>query len=203
VLLVGLLIIALVCLAVGLVLPSVAWLIASLIATAGAGYLLVKARSTILAPPSAAGAGAGAADAGTPDPSTVDAGSVAADATAILPRIADDTRDRPAGSDHAGPEQDGSAHVGSGPGAGDDIGGVRTAAERLSAGSAVAGTDYVAGPDDVWVIDGRPRYHLLQCVIIQGQDAEPIPFDQAIEDGFMPCSLCEPQLVRVAIRGTG
>jgi hypothetical protein len=203
VLLVGLLIIALVCLAVGLVLPSVAWLIASLIATAGAGYLLVKARSTILAPPSAAGAGEGPADAGTPDLSTVDAGSVAADATAILPRIADDTRDRPAGSDHAGPEQDGSAHVGSGPGAGDDIGGVRTAAQPLSAGSAVAGTDYVAGPDDVWVIDGRPRYHLLQCVIIQGQDAEPIPFDQAIEDGFMPCSLCEPQLVRAAIRGTG
>ncbi len=190
-LLVGLLIIALVCLAVGLVLPSVAWLIASLIATAGAGYLLLKARSTILAPPSAAGAGDGAADAGS------------AEATAILPRIADDTRDGPAGSDHAGLQQDGSAHVGSRPGAGDDIGGQRTAAEPLSAGSAVAGTDYVAGPDDVWVIDGRPRYHLPQCVIIQGQDAEPIPFDQAIEDGFMPCSLCEPQLVRAATRSTG
>jgi hypothetical protein len=54
------------------------------------------------------------------------------------------------------------------------------------------------GVDDVWVIDGRPRYHLRQCVIIQGQDAEPIPFDQAVEDGFMPCSLCEPQLERAA-----
>ena len=49
---------------------------------------------------------------------------------------------------------------------------------------------------DVWVIDGRPRYHLGSCPIIQGQDAEPIPFDQAVEDGFMPCSLCEPSMAR-------
>ena len=48
------------------------------------------------------------------------------------------------------------------------------------------------GGDEVWVIDGRPRYHLQSCAIIQGQEAEPIPFDQATEDGFMPCSLCEP-----------
>jgi hypothetical protein len=49
---------------------------------------------------------------------------------------------------------------------------------------------------EVWVIDGRPRFHLASCAIIQGQDAEPIPFDQATEDGFMPCSLCEPNAVR-------
>jgi hypothetical protein len=50
----------------------------------------------------------------------------------------------------------------------------------------------------VWVIDGRPRYHLETCAIIQGQDAEPIPIEQATEDGFMPCSLCEPNIVRTA-----
>jgi hypothetical protein len=55
-----------------------------------------------------------------------------------------------------------------------------------------------AATGDVWVIDGRPRYHLQTCAIIQGQDAEPIPFAQATEDGFMPCSLCEPNVVRAA-----
>jgi len=32
-------------------------------------------------------------------------------------------------------------------------------------------------------------------MIIKGQDAEPIPYEQAIEDGFMPCSLCEPNAI--------
>jgi hypothetical protein len=48
----------------------------------------------------------------------------------------------------------------------------------------------------VWVIDGRPRYHLEGCAIIKGQDAEPIPYEQATEDGFMPCSLCEPDVTQ-------
>jgi hypothetical protein len=51
--------------------------------------------------------------------------------------------------------------------------------------------------DQVWVIDGRPRYHLQSCLIIKDQDAEPITLAQAIEDGFMPCSMCEPKASRV------
>lgn len=50
----------------------------------------------------------------------------------------------------------------------------------------------------VWVVDGRPRYHLQSCLIIKDQDAEPIPLAQAAEDGFMPCSMCEPDNARVA-----
>jgi hypothetical protein len=59
-------------------------------------------------------------------------------------------------------------------------------------------TEQVPGqvPGQVWVIDGRPRYHLADCMIIKGQGAEPIPFEQATEDGFIPCSLCEPNAVR-------
>lgn len=51
-----------------------------------------------------------------------------------------------------------------------------------------------AGADDpeVWVIDGRPRYHRRTCEILAGQDAGPIPLSQANEDGFIPCSLCQP-----------
>lgn len=45
---------------------------------------------------------------------------------------------------------------------------------------------------DVWVVDGRPRYHRESCEIIRDQPVEAIPHSQANEDGFIPCSLCEP-----------
>ena len=45
---------------------------------------------------------------------------------------------------------------------------------------------------DVWVVDGRPRYHRDSCEIIRDQPVEAIPHSQANEDGFIPCSLCEP-----------
>jgi hypothetical protein len=43
----------------------------------------------------------------------------------------------------------------------------------------------------VWVINGRPRYHAQDCLIIKGQPAQPVPFSQAVDDGFQPCSLCQ------------
>ncbi|MGI8882419.1 MAG: hypothetical protein ACR2KJ_18310 [Jatrophihabitans sp.] len=46
--------------------------------------------------------------------------------------------------------------------------------------------------DEAWVIDGRPRYHLRSCSFLVGKDAEPVPLEQAIEDGFTPCSICDP-----------
>jgi hypothetical protein len=44
----------------------------------------------------------------------------------------------------------------------------------------------------VLVIDGRPRYHLASCVNLLGRDSEPLPVGEAVELGFTPCSLCEP-----------
>lgn len=44
----------------------------------------------------------------------------------------------------------------------------------------------------VWVVDGRPRYHRCDCLLVKGQSAVPVSRDQAVEDGFLPCSLCEP-----------
>ena len=38
----------------------------------------------------------------------------------------------------------------------------------------------------VWVIDGRPRYHLASCLIIKEQQTLAIPRSQALEDGFLP-----------------
>lgn len=45
---------------------------------------------------------------------------------------------------------------------------------------------------DVLVIDGRPRYHLPGCVHLLGRESEPLPVGEAVELGFSPCSLCEP-----------
>jgi hypothetical protein len=145
---VGLLLIALVCLALGLKLPSSAWLIASLIATGGAGVLLGRARAIIKQQTAI-----GARTVTEPGPdATVEPDEAAATADAV------------------------------------------SSAAEAAPSMPVRQLGSVPAPDEVWVIDGRPRYHLGDCAIIQGQDAEPIPFEQATEDGFMPCSLCEPQM---------
>jgi len=48
------------------------------------------------------------------------------------------------------------------------------------------------GQHSVWVIDGRPRYHLASCDFLLGRADQPIPLSQAVEDGFTPCSRCDP-----------
>lgn len=45
---------------------------------------------------------------------------------------------------------------------------------------------------EVLVVDGRPRYHLAGCMHLLGRPTEPLPVSEAIELGFSPCSLCEP-----------
>jgi hypothetical protein len=54
------------------------------------------------------------------------------------------------------------------------------------------------GHESVLVIDGRPRYHLSSCWFIAGRDTEPIPLEQAVEDGFSPCSRCDPDTALAA-----
>jgi hypothetical protein len=44
----------------------------------------------------------------------------------------------------------------------------------------------------VWVVDGRPRYHLRSCVLVTEWEPEAIPRTQALEDGFVPCPVCGP-----------
>jgi len=51
---------------------------------------------------------------------------------------------------------------------------------------------------DVLVIDGRPRYHLAGCVHLLGRESEPLPVGEAIELGFTPCGLCEPDSALLA-----
>lgn len=56
---------------------------------------------------------------------------------------------------------------------------------------------------DVHVIDGRPRYHLRGCVHMLGRESEPLPVSEAIELGFTPCSICEPDRSLLAESGRG
>jgi hypothetical protein len=45
---------------------------------------------------------------------------------------------------------------------------------------------------EVVVIDGRPRYHLSDCVQLLGRSQERLPVSEAVELGFTPCRDCAP-----------
>lgn len=51
---------------------------------------------------------------------------------------------------------------------------------------------------DVLVIDGRPRYHVAGCVHLLGRPFEPLAVSEAVELGFSPCGLCEPDSALLA-----
>lgn len=119
----GLLVIALVCIIVGVITAAGPWFIGSLVASALAGIILWQQRSHT-----------GGKSSGTPPTADAD--------------TQPDTSTDPSAESHA--------------------------------------------TEDVWVVDGRPRYHLSGCATIAGQQAEQIPLAQAEQDGFIPCSLCAP-----------
>lgn len=169
-----LLLIALACLVVGLVLANAAWLIASLIGSAGAAYLLFRARRSL---PWHAGASSRPAE-------------DAAGASAPAPTESLAEAEPPTDAQPATPTADAPTDAESAPATADAPIEVAPVTATAPTGAPVS--------REVWVIDGRPRYHLGDCAIIQGQNAEPIPWEQATEDGFMPCSLCEPDAARDA-----
>jgi hypothetical protein len=45
---------------------------------------------------------------------------------------------------------------------------------------------------EVVVIDGRPRYHLDECLHLLGFESQRLPAFEAVELGFTPCALCAP-----------
>ncbi|HSV64316.1 MAG TPA: hypothetical protein VLJ59_00220 [Mycobacteriales bacterium] len=45
---------------------------------------------------------------------------------------------------------------------------------------------------DVYVVDGRPRYHLRYCRHLAGREAVALPIPEARDTGFTPCSRCRP-----------
>jgi hypothetical protein len=69
------------------------------------------------------------------------------------------------------------------------------AAQRVSTADAARVARLSA---EVFVIDGRPRYHLGGCVHLLGRPFEPLPVSEAVELGFSPCGLCEPDSALIA-----
>jgi hypothetical protein len=53
-------------------------------------------------------------------------------------------------------------------------------------------TRFAQLPAEVLVVDGRPRFHLADCLHLLGMDAEPVTTAEAVEYGFTPCDLCRP-----------
>jgi hypothetical protein len=64
-------------------------------------------------------------------------------------------------------------------------------AEPEHAEPEAAEAEVEAPPAEVWVLAGRPRFHREDCMIVRGQNAQPMPLDQAVAEGLRPCSLCE------------
>jgi hypothetical protein len=81
------------------------------------------------------------------------------------------------------------------------LGATRRMRARHAAGAASPAELDAKSPDpDVWVVNGRPRYHRRGCQIIRNQDAEAVPLGLARDDGFIACSLCQPAPARGAGR---
>jgi len=45
---------------------------------------------------------------------------------------------------------------------------------------------------DVLVVDGRPRYHLVDCPHLRERESVSLPLAEAREAGFTSCSVCRP-----------
>lgn len=56
---------------------------------------------------------------------------------------------------------------------------------------------------EVFVVDGRPRYHRANCAFLRGRETETLPVRQALELGFTPCGRCEPDSALIAGARTG
>jgi hypothetical protein len=177
--LIGLLLIALVCLALGLVLASAGWLIGSLAASAAAAWVLWRGRDRIIA----SGAPTESAADNPPLASSVPqtASSVATSAPSRDAAVAE----TPAAADYARRRADELSAAGQ-----PATTAPATTAPAATAAPAAAEAELV--DVDVWVIDGRPNYHTAHCGVLLGADAETIPHSQAVEDGFTPCTLCDP-----------
>lgn len=68
-----------------------------------------------------------------------------------------------------------------------------TAGDHPTSGSQPAETSPgSSAPAEVWVVDGRPRYHRADCAFIEDKESVAIPLGQAVEDGFTACSICRP-----------
>ncbi|GAA1692114.1 hypothetical protein GCM10009765_46860 [Fodinicola feengrottensis] len=60
--------------------------------------------------------------------------------------------------------------------------------------------EFSARDDEVFVVDGRPRFHLPTCAHLADKESEPVPVWEAFELGFTPCGGCRPVAALMAVR---
>jgi hypothetical protein len=60
--------------------------------------------------------------------------------------------------------------------------------------------EFAARDDDVFVVDGRPRFHLPSCAHLEERESEGVPVWEAFELGFTPCAQCKPVASLMAVR---
>jgi hypothetical protein len=178
----GLLLVALACLVLGMILASGPWLAGSLAASSLAGVLLLRQRHQIARRSAAARSSLAPGPTDRISAVTVSSAYSPADAEVwvvdglpgyhveVCSQISGDLREAVA---RAQAIEDGFV-------------------ECAQCRPNNIGTPSEAASGEVWVIDGRPAYHLQGCATITDLDAEPILRAQATEDGFMPCSACAP-----------
>ena len=79
-----------------------------------------------------------------------------------------------------------------------DIAPVAPASGSPSVASTAPPADFAADEPQVWVADGFPEYHVQGCSELAGLTDQAVPYEQAIEDGFQPCVVCDPDRQPVA-----
>ncbi|MEO6500744.1 MAG: hypothetical protein ABIQ09_02395 [Jatrophihabitantaceae bacterium] len=220
-----LLVAALALLVLGLMTGSTPLVVASIAASLLAAYVIVRVRrqrGSVVGATAASGASRGAEASGVASGVASGAASNKASVTgAAKARVAGAAvpaqapASAPGKSAHA-PPQTASATIGAGAAPADSVPaphGAAPAEDVDLAGLADLPTDEPAvadsypplrshGDEPVWVIDGRPRYHLPHCgfLLARRPEPEPVPLRQAVEDGFSPCALCDPDTGLTAAR---
>ncbi|HVF06789.1 MAG TPA: hypothetical protein VNA20_18275 [Frankiaceae bacterium] len=73
--------------------------------------------------------------------------------------------------------------------------------ESADAGDTAAAAGGSEG--DVYVVPGRPRYHVENCRFLAGRpDVETVPVEQARDDGYTSCGVCKPDAALAAATTT-
>jgi hypothetical protein len=87
----------------------------------------------------------------------------------------------------------------------DDMSGVRTVSAALGEEPAEVddlGDEAVAAGGTVYVVVGRPRYHVEGCRYLAGKDFEERDVSAALDEGFSPCGVCKPDAALATLGAT-
>jgi hypothetical protein len=93
-----------------------------------------------------------------------------------------------------------------GPASGDSADGVRTVtatatADEPAESDGLTDEAVIAG-GTVYVVVGRPRYHVEGCRYLAGKDSEERDVAAALDEGYSPCGVCKPDAALATLGAT-